>query len=50
MARCNQGALLAALGHYRRSLEALEAMVAAGDWRELQRTLERTEQLRPEFL
>ncbi len=50
MARCNQEALLAALGHYRRSLADLEARVAAGDWCHLQQTLERTEQLRPEFL
>jgi arogenate dehydrogenase (NADP+) len=50
MARTNREALLAALGHYRRSLEALEAMVARGAWAELQQSLERSRRLRPEFL
>jgi arogenate dehydrogenase (NADP+) len=50
MARTNREALLAALGHYRHSLEALEAMVARGAWTELQQSLERSRCLRPEFL
>jgi arogenate dehydrogenase (NADP+) len=50
MARTNREALLAALGHYRHALEALEAMVARGAWTELQQSLELSRRLRPEFL
>ena len=50
MARHNREALLAALGHYRQALDALESDVRAGAWPRLQAELERCQQLRPEFL
>ncbi len=50
MARCNQGALLAALGCYRSALDQLEACVRDSDWQGLQHTLQRCQSLRPEFL
>lgn len=50
MARCNQAALLAALGHYRSALDQLEACVRDSDWQGLQHTLQRCQSLRPEFL
>lgn len=50
MARCNQVALLAALGHYRSALDQLEACVRESDWQGLQQTLQRCQSLRPEFL
>lgn len=50
MARCNQGALLAALGGYRSALDQLEACVRESDWQGLQQTLQRCQSLRPEFL
>jgi len=50
MARCNQEALLAALGHYRSALDQLEACVRESDWQGLQQTLQRCQRLRPEFL
>jgi arogenate dehydrogenase (NADP+) len=50
MARCNQPALLAALGQYRQALDALEARVQASDWAGLQEALLACQDLRPEFL
>ncbi len=50
MARTNRGALLEALGHYRRSLASLEAMVAGEEWPALRQSLERSQALRPDFL
>jgi arogenate dehydrogenase (NADP+) len=50
MARSNRAALLEALGHYRRSLETLEAMVAEEEWPALQQSLEHSHRLRPDFL
>ncbi len=50
MARTNREALLAALGHYRHSLEALETMVAREAWPELQQSLAFSQSLRPDFL
>ena len=50
MARTNREALLAALGHYRHSLEALETMVAREAWPELQQSLALSQSLRPDFL
>ena len=50
MARTNREALLAALGQYRHSLEALEAMVAREAWSELQQSLALSQSLRPDFL
>ena len=50
MARCNREAVRQALSEYRRALDSLEACVDAGDWPALQRSLERTQALRPAFL
>ncbi|KEF42296.1 MAG: arogenate dehydrogenase [Cyanobium sp. CACIAM 14] len=50
MARSNRPALLAALGHYRACLDALEAMVDRAEWEALQRSLALSQRLRPEFL
>jgi arogenate dehydrogenase (NADP+) len=50
MARHNREALLAALGHYRQALDALESDLRAGAWPRLQAELERCQRLRPEFL
>jgi arogenate dehydrogenase (NADP+) len=50
MARTNREALLEALGHYRRSLSDLEAMVRQEDWRGLEQSLALSHQLRPDFL
>ncbi len=50
MAQANRAALLEALGHYRRSLADLEALVRAEDWGALERSLARSQQLRPDFL
>jgi arogenate dehydrogenase (NADP+) len=50
MARSNRPALLEALGHYRRSLESFEAMVAGEEWLALGQSLERSQALRPDFL
>jgi arogenate dehydrogenase (NADP+) len=50
MARCNDQALLEALGHYRRALDGLEQAVRHGDWSALQSELQTTERLRGEFL
>jgi arogenate dehydrogenase (NADP+) len=50
MAQANRTALLEALGHYRRSLADLEAMVRAEDWSALEQSLARSQQLRPDFL
>jgi len=50
MARNNREAVLAALGHYRQALEALEQEVRGGEWSALQAELEHCQQLRPQFL
>ncbi|AFY28940.1 prephenate/arogenate dehydrogenase [Cyanobium gracile] len=50
MAQANREALLEALGHYRRSLADLEAMVRAEDWNALEQSLVISQQLRPDFL
>ena len=50
MARHNRAAVLAALGHYRQALEALEQHVRCGAWPDLQAELEQCQRLRPEFL
>lgn len=50
MARCNQVALLAALGQYRSAFDQVEACVRDSDWQGLQQTLQRCQSLRPEFL
>ena len=50
MARHNRDAVLAALGHYRQALEALEQELSSGTWPALQADLERCQRLRPEFL
>ncbi|MEB3261924.1 MAG: prephenate/arogenate dehydrogenase [Cyanobacteriota bacterium] len=50
MARCNAEALLEALAHYRQALAGLEDAVRSSDWEALQRELNTTEQLRPQFL
>jgi arogenate dehydrogenase (NADP+) len=50
MAQANRGALLEALGHYRRSLADLEALVREEDWSGLQQSLVRSQRLRPDFL
>jgi arogenate dehydrogenase (NADP+) len=50
MARCNQGALLAALERYREAITDLETLVRAGEWDVLQQELATCQQLRPPFL
>jgi arogenate dehydrogenase (NADP+) len=50
MARCNQGALLAALERYREAITDLETLVRAGEWDVLQQELATCQQLRPSFL
>ncbi len=50
MARSNREALLEALGHYRRALAGLEAMVREEDWGGLEQGLELSQRLRPDFL
>jgi arogenate dehydrogenase (NADP+) len=50
MARCNQEALLLALASYRTQLNALEERILRGDWQGLQRELESSQALRPEFM
>ncbi len=50
MSRCNREAVRQALSHYRLALEHLEACVERQDWPELERTLVRTQALRPPFL
>ena len=50
MARCNQGAVLEAIRHYRQQLGELEALVEQNAWPALQQRLERCQALRPEFL
>jgi len=50
MARHNRDALLAALGHYRQALAALEQELHSGAWPQLQHQLEACQRLRPEFL
>jgi arogenate dehydrogenase (NADP+) len=50
MARCNDQALLEALGNYRRALDGLEQAVRHGDWSALQTELQTTQRLRGEFL
>jgi len=50
MARCNQGALLAALDRYREAITDLETLVRAGEWEVLQQELASCQQLRPSFL
>jgi len=50
MVRTNREALLAALAHYRRCLEALEREVQSGQWAGLDADLQRSRRLRPEFL
>lgn len=50
MAQANRPALLEALGHYRRALAGLEAMVRAEDWHGLEESLSLSQQLRPGFL
>jgi arogenate dehydrogenase (NADP+) len=50
MARYNRGALLAALAHYRTSLEDLEQLVIGSDWPALEQRLTQAQALRPEFL
>ena len=50
MARHNRAALLAALAEYRGALAALEELVAAAAWPELERSLTRAQALRPQFL
>lgn len=50
MARCNRAALLPALAAYRQHLEALEQQVSHGDWQGLRQELDRSQELRPQFL
>jgi arogenate dehydrogenase (NADP+) len=50
MARCNREALLVALVLYRQQLEALEQQVSQGDWLGLRQELDRSQELRPQFL
>jgi len=50
MARCNREALLVALAVYRQQLEALEQQVSQGDWQGLRQVLDRSQELRPQFL
>ncbi|WP_216902581.1 prephenate/arogenate dehydrogenase [Synechococcus sp. CCY 9618] len=50
MARTNREALLAALGHYRQAIEILETLVEREEWPDLQRSLQRCQRLRPDFL
>jgi arogenate dehydrogenase (NADP+) len=50
MAQANRPALLEALGHYRRALAGLEAMVREEDWHGLEESLSLSQQLRPGFL
>jgi len=50
MARCNREALLVALAVYRQQLEALEQQVSQGDWQGLRQELDRSQELRPQFL
>jgi arogenate dehydrogenase (NADP+) len=50
MARCNQGAVLQAIQHYRQQLSELEALVEQNAWPALQQRLEHCQALRPEFL
>jgi arogenate dehydrogenase (NADP+) len=50
MARCNREALLVALALYRQQLEALEQQVSQGDWQGLRQELDRSKELRPQFL
>jgi len=50
MARCNREAVLTALSHYRRQLDALEALVQGDQWTDLTASLAHCQALRPEFL
>jgi arogenate dehydrogenase (NADP+) len=50
MARCNREALLVALAAYRQQLEALEQQVSQGNWQGLRQELDRSQELRPQFL
>ncbi len=50
MASCNRDALLAALAAYRQQLGELEDLLQRGDWAALQRRLEGSHQLRPQFV
>ncbi|MDA0717907.1 MAG: prephenate/arogenate dehydrogenase [Cyanobacteria bacterium] len=50
MARCNREALLVALAAYRQQLGALEQQVRQEDWQGLRQELDRTQDLRPQFL
>ena len=43
-------ALLVALAVYRQQLEALEQQVSQGDWQGLRQELDRSQELRPQFL
>jgi arogenate dehydrogenase (NADP+) len=50
MARCNREALLAALGAYQQQLAALEQQVRQGDWQGLRQELNRSQELRAQFV
>jgi arogenate dehydrogenase (NADP+) len=50
MARCNRAALLTALAAYRQQLEALEQQVSQENWQCLRQKLDRSQELRPQFL
>ncbi|MFN7677130.1 MAG: prephenate/arogenate dehydrogenase [Cyanobacteriota bacterium] len=50
MCQGNREAVLTALAHYQRELEALTATVRAGDWRGLEERLRGCQAVRPEFL
>jgi arogenate dehydrogenase (NADP+) len=50
MACCNREALLVALALYRQQLDTLEQQVSQGDWQGLRQELDRSQELRPQFL